>query len=58
MRCSKCAIALEQTASRAASARVARRDGHPWQVMWMNPAAAQQGPEGVTASTQDAGAPA
>ena len=33
-------------------------DGHPWQVMWMNPAAAQQGREGVTASTQDAGAPA
>jgi predicted lactoylglutathione lyase len=33
-------------------------DGHGWQVMWMDPAAAQQGPEAVAASTQDADAPA
>lgn len=33
-------------------------DGHPWQVMWMDPAAAQQGPEEFGASTQDTGAPA
>ena len=31
-------------------------DGHPWQVMWMDPAAAQQGPEGFTAATQDSAA--
>jgi uncharacterized protein len=30
-------------------------DGHGWQVMWMDPAAVEQGPE---AATQDAGAPA
>jgi hypothetical protein len=29
-------------------------DGHGWQVMWMDPAAAEQGPEAVAASTQDA----
>src|SRR5580700_2771927 len=28
-------------------------DGHGWQVMWMNPAALQQGPEAFAASTQD-----
>jgi uncharacterized protein len=33
-------------------------DGHGWQVMWMDPAAAGQGPEPVAASTQDADAPA
>jgi uncharacterized protein len=33
-------------------------DGHGWQVMWMDPAAAAQGPEPVAASTQDADAPA
>jgi predicted lactoylglutathione lyase len=33
-------------------------DGHGWQVMWMDPAAAQQGPEAFAASTQDADAPA
>jgi predicted lactoylglutathione lyase len=33
-------------------------DGHGWQVMWMDPVAAQQGPEQSTASMQDAGAPA
>lgn len=32
-------------------------DGHGWQVMWMDPAAAEQGPEAFAASTQDAGAP-
>jgi uncharacterized protein len=32
-------------------------DGHPWQVMWMDPAAAQQGPEELAASAQDAGSP-
>jgi predicted lactoylglutathione lyase len=31
-------------------------DGHGWQVMWMDPAAAQQGPEEFAASVQDAGA--
>jgi predicted lactoylglutathione lyase len=31
-------------------------DGHGWQVMWMDPAAAEQGPEAFAASTQDAGA--
>jgi predicted lactoylglutathione lyase len=29
-------------------------DGHSWQVMWMDPAAAQQGAEESVASTQDA----
>jgi uncharacterized protein len=29
-------------------------DGHGWQVMWMNPAAAQAGPEEFLASLQDA----
>jgi hypothetical protein len=33
-------------------------DGHGWQVMWMDPAAAQQGPEELAASTQGADAPA
>ncbi|WP_329411980.1 glyoxalase [Streptomyces sp. NBC_00704] len=33
-------------------------DGHGWQVMWMDPAAAEQGPETFAASAQDAGAPA
>jgi hypothetical protein len=33
-------------------------DGHGWQVMWMDPAAAQQGPEAFAASTQDADATA
>jgi uncharacterized protein len=33
-------------------------DGHGWQVMWMDPAAAEQGPEPVAASTQDADASA
>jgi predicted lactoylglutathione lyase len=33
-------------------------DGHGWQVMWMDPAAAQQGPEAFAASMQDADAPA
>src|SRR6478735_4724884 len=28
-------------------------DGHGWQVMWMDPAAAEQGPEAFAASTQD-----
>jgi predicted lactoylglutathione lyase len=28
-------------------------DGHGWQVMWMDPAAAQQGPEAFAASMQD-----
>ena len=31
-------------------------DGHGWQVMWMDPAAAQQGPEAFAASAQDADA--
>jgi len=31
-------------------------DGHGWQVMWMDPAAAQQGPEEFAAAGQDAGA--
>ena len=30
-------------------------DGHGWQVMWMDPAAAAQGPEASAASVQDAG---
>ncbi len=33
-------------------------DGHGWQVMWMDPAAAEQGPEAVAAPTQGADAPA
>ncbi|OHV31590.1 glyoxalase [Parafrankia colletiae] len=33
-------------------------DGHGWQVMWMDPAAAQNGPEEFATSTQDADAPA
>jgi len=33
-------------------------DGHGWQVMWMDPAAAEQGPEAFEASMQDADAPA
>jgi predicted lactoylglutathione lyase len=32
-------------------------DGHGWQVMWMDQAAAEQGPEKFTASTQDAATP-
>jgi predicted lactoylglutathione lyase len=31
-------------------------DGHGWQVMWMDPAAAEQGPEAFAASTQGADA--
>src|SRR4051812_17718125 len=33
-------------------------DGHGWQVMWMDPAAAEQGPEELAASVQDADTPA
>jgi predicted lactoylglutathione lyase len=33
-------------------------DGHGWQVMWMDPAEAAQGPEAFAATTQDADAPA
>ncbi|MFD5845548.1 VOC family protein [Streptomyces chartreusis] len=33
-------------------------DGHGWQVMWMDPAAAEQGPEAFAAATQDAENPA
>ncbi|MFE2299322.1 VOC family protein [Streptomyces sp. NPDC059445] len=33
-------------------------DGHGWQVMWMDPAAAEQGPEAFAASAQEAGTPA
>jgi predicted lactoylglutathione lyase len=33
-------------------------DGHGWQVMWMDPAAAQKGPEGSATSRQDVDAPA
>ncbi len=33
-------------------------DGHGWQVMWMDPAAAEQGPETLAAATSDADAPA
>lgn len=29
-------------------------DGHGWQVMWMDPAAAEQGPEAFAAAAQDA----
>ncbi|MFJ6893464.1 VOC family protein [Streptomyces hokutonensis] len=31
-------------------------DGHGWQVMWMDPAAAEQGPEEFAAAAQDADA--
>jgi predicted lactoylglutathione lyase len=31
-------------------------DGHGWQVMWMDPVAAAQGPEAFAASAQDAAA--
>ena len=31
-------------------------DGHGWQAMWMDPAAAEQGPEASAASTQEAAA--
>ena len=33
-------------------------DGHGWQVMWMDPAAAQQGPEAFVAAAQEADAAA
>jgi uncharacterized protein len=33
-------------------------DGHGWQVMWMDPEAAQKGPEEFVASMQEADAPA
>ncbi|MFF7213044.1 VOC family protein [Streptomyces sp. NPDC008238] len=33
-------------------------DGHGWQVMWMDPAAAEQGPEAFAASVPDADTPA
>ncbi len=33
-------------------------DGHGWQVMWMDPAAAQHGPAAFAAAVQDADAPA
>ena len=33
-------------------------DGHGWQVMWMDPVAAEQGPEASGASAQDANAAA
>jgi predicted lactoylglutathione lyase len=33
-------------------------DGHGWQVMWMDPAAVEHGPEAFAASTQNAEAPA
>ena len=33
-------------------------DGHGWQVMWMDPAAVEQGPEAFAASMQDVDAPA
>jgi hypothetical protein len=33
-------------------------DGHGWQVMWMDPAAAEQGPEAPVAAAQDADAAA
>src|SRR6187200_599543 len=33
-------------------------DGHGWQVMWIDPAAAEQGPEAFEASMQDADAAA
>ena len=31
-------------------------DGHGWQVMWMDPAAAEQGPEAHASATQDVSA--
>ncbi len=31
-------------------------DGHGWQVMWMDPAAVERGPEAFAASAEDAGA--
>ena len=33
-------------------------DGHGWQVMWMDPAAVEQGPEAFMAATQDGDAAA
>ncbi|HEX4518544.1 MAG TPA: VOC family protein, partial [Gaiellaceae bacterium] len=33
-------------------------DGHGWQVIWMDPVAAEQGPEAFMASAQEANAPA
>jgi predicted lactoylglutathione lyase len=33
-------------------------DGHGWQVMWMDPAAAEQGPEAFAASAHDSHASA
>ena len=33
-------------------------DGHGWQVMWMDPAAVEQGPEAFAASVHDGDAPA
>lgn len=33
-------------------------DGHGWQVIWMDPAAMEQGPEAFAASMQNADAPA
>ena len=33
-------------------------DGHGWQVMWMDPAAAEQGPEAFAASMEEANAAA
>ncbi|MBK3580910.1 glyoxalase [Streptomyces sp. MBT65] len=33
-------------------------DGHGWQVMWMDPAAAEQGPEEFAAAAQDTDTPA
>ncbi|MEU1520206.1 VOC family protein [Streptomyces sp. NPDC005811] len=33
-------------------------DGHGWQVMWMDPKAAEQGPEASEASPQSTGSPA
>jgi predicted lactoylglutathione lyase len=33
-------------------------DGHGWQVMWMDPAAVEQGPEAYVSSMQDADVPA
>jgi hypothetical protein len=33
-------------------------DGHGWQVMWMDPAAAEQGPEAFAAAAEDADAAA
>jgi predicted lactoylglutathione lyase len=33
-------------------------DGHGWEVMWMDPAAAEQGPDAFAASTQDVDATA